>query len=174
MSSLIQYKLLRRYWITVCLLLGLFAISLQVGAQERPPRPISVRTLQGLNFGALIQNGNAGEVIISPEGSRSSNGSILLPNISSNYFNPARFEIDAEPGTLIYIGESTTTLTGSHGGTLILELGKSDRGNPFIIPYMTAGEWFPVSVGGILKVGPLSGNPAGSYSGTFTVTFIQQ
>jgi len=85
---------------------------------------------------------------------------------------PALFEITAIPGTLITISNGpTATLTSSSSGTLSLTIGASSKGSPFI----TTGVTTLVYIGGTLVVKDLiSSNPAGLYSGTFDVTFIQQ
>ncbi|MGE5393338.1 MAG: DUF4402 domain-containing protein, partial [Candidatus Saccharibacteria bacterium] len=61
-------------------------------------------------------------------------------------------------------------LTGSNGGTLTLKIGDSSTRSPFI----TRSQYTDVFIGGTLIVGPLTANPAGAYSGTFQVTFIQE
>lgn len=153
----------------------LFFAQLPVHAQEPPPRPISVfvNPAQGLIFGAFFQGPTGGTVIIYPDGSRAVTGSIVQANLGFP-FSPAIFEVDANPGTLITImNGSDVTLAGSNGGTLSLHIGTSSTGSPFIAT-ATSPARTQVKIGGTLTVGVPLANPAGSYSGTFSVTFIQQ
>lgn len=171
MNSLLQYHLFKRLLMPLFMLWCLL-FSVQTKGQERPPRPILVKvsTLQHLQFGSFIQNGVSGTVTVDYNGLRSATGSIILPNISS-IVTPALFIVDAEPGTLINILNGPDIfLTGSKGGTMKLTIGESSTRSPFI----TRGQYTDVFIGGKLTVGSLIDNPAGEYSGTFTVTFIQE
>lgn len=171
MNSQLYYPLFKRLLMPLILLLCVL-LSVHTKGQEKPPRPILVQvsTLQHLQFGSFIQNGSLGEVIVSPMGGRIATGSVILPNINSNV-SAALFIVDAEPGTLINIlNGPDVILTGSKGGTMTLTIGESSTRSPFI----TRGQYTDVFIGGKLTVGPLSANPAGEYSGTFTVTFIQE
>jgi hypothetical protein len=89
-------------------------------------------------------------------------------------FSPALFEVEGMPGTLVTIlNGPNVTLTGSNGGTMTLQVGTSSPTSPFIIT-TTAPSRTVVNVGGTLIVGAPGSNPAGTYSGTFNITFIEQ
>ncbi|UPK72676.1 DUF4402 domain-containing protein [Chitinophaga filiformis] len=157
------------------LLLLLMQIAPPLLAQEPPPRPISVyvNPAQGLIFGAFFQGVSGGTVTIYPDGSRSVSGSIVQANLGFP-FSPAIFEVDANPGTLISIMNGPDAiLTGSNGGTLSLHIGTSSTGTPFITTATPPARTL-VRIGGTLTVGSPPANPAGSYSGIFSVTFIQE
>ncbi|MBW8687427.1 DUF4402 domain-containing protein [Chitinophaga rhizophila] len=157
------------------LYLALLLITSAVYAQEQPPRPITVyvNPAQGLIFGAFFQGVTGGTVILYPDGSRSVTGSIVQANLGYP-FSPAIFEVDANPGTLISIlNGPDVTLTGSNGGTLSLHIGTSSTGSPFIATATPPARTI-VRIGGTLTVGPPPANPAGNYSGVFSVTFIQE
>jgi hypothetical protein len=144
-------------------------------SQEPPPKPISifVNPAQGLIFGAFFQGSTGGTVIISPNGSRSVTGSVVAANLGFP-FSPAIFEVDANPGTLIAIMNGPDVLlSGSNGGTLLLHIGSSSTGSPFVAT-ATSPARTQVRIGGTLTVGNPLANPAGSYSGVFSVTFIQE
>jgi hypothetical protein len=165
--------ILKRSSIGVIILL-LFALF-TVHAQEPPPRPISifVNPAQGLIFGAFFQGPTGGTVTVNPDGSRMVTGSIVQANLGFP-FSPAIFEVDANPGTLITIMNGPDiTLTGSNGGTLSMHIGTSSTGSPFVAT-ATSPARTQVKIGGTLTVGNPLANPSGSYSGTFSVTFIQQ
>lgn len=170
MNSKIVYRLFGRHRLVLILLLTI--VCLQVEAQEKPPKPITVTvsTLQHLNFGTIIPNGpSGGTVTVDHSGFRTSSGQIILPSIGT-YCSPALFLVTALPGTLITIVNGPNSLlSGSNTGTIMLSIGSSSTGSPFVATTPTTD----VFIGGTLTVGSLSANPAGSYNGTFTVTFIQ-
>lgn len=160
--------------LTAVLVLLLF-LQLPAFAQEPPPRPISiyVNPAQGLIFGAFFQGPTGGTVTVSPNGSRSVSGSVVQANLGFP-FSPAIFEVDANPGTLITIMNGPDVLlTGSNGGTLSMKIGSSSTGSPFIANAVSPARTL-VRIGGTLTVGVPLANPPGNYSGTFSVTFIQQ
>ena len=172
MSSRFIYVLFKRMILLPFLTSCLCALSLQLIAQEKPPRPISVTvsTAQHLSFGPFIQSGAFGTVTVTYNGFRTATGNVILPYMSA-IISPALFIVDAEPGTLITIVNGPDVqLSGSNSGFLTLHLGEPSTGTPFI----TTGTTTDVFMGGTLSVGSLLANPAGSYSGTFQVTFIQQ
>ncbi|RQO66031.1 hypothetical protein DBR43_27710 [Pedobacter sp. KBW06] len=141
---------------------------------ENPPRPvvIYVNPAQGLQFGAFYQGGTGGSVIIYPNGSRSTTGSVIQTNQGVS-FSPAIFEVDAEPGTLVTIVNGPdVTLNGSNGGSITLHIGSSDPGSPFIATQTSPGRT-QIRIGGTLTLTNPLANPPGNYSGTFSVTFIQ-
>lgn len=159
--------------VAIATLSGFFNV---VNAQEDPPRPIivTVNGSQHLAFGAFSHGAFGGTVTINPDGTRSSSGDILLLNLGYAY-TPALFDIQANPGTLISIVNGPdVTLTGTNGGTLLLHIGTSLPGSSFstTVPWPTVTQ---VRIGGTLTVSgnPVT-NPAGLYTGSYSVTFIQE
>lgn len=172
MNSPIQLPILKRLSLPLFLTVCLAVLFFPVIAQEKPPKPISVQvsTLQHLSFGTFIQTGSIGTVTVTHDGLRTSTGNIILPNTGS-FCSSALFEVTAIPGTLVTIMNGPNAiLSGSNSGTLVLQPGESSTRSPFI----ATTEITNVFIGGTLIVGPMSANPAGEYSGTFQVTFIQQ
>lgn len=144
-------------------------------AQEPPPRPIAiyVNPAQGLIFGAFFQGIAGGSVILYPDGSRSVTGDIIQANLGIP-FSPAIFEVEANRGTLISIlNGPDVLLTGSNGGTMQLHIGTASTGSSFISSTQAPART-QVRIGGTLTVGNKLANPAGVYSGSFNVTFIQE
>ena len=142
---------------------------------ENPPRPIevtvSVETYQQLNFGTFILTGTSGSVTVSSAGVRSfSSPDFYAPGSMSSTVSAALFNVNAEPGTLITILNGPNARLYGPGGNLILTIGESSTGSPFI----TTGISTPVFIGGTLTVGSITATPEGAYTGTFEVTFIQQ
>ena len=166
--KIIHYKALRFLFSSVVLLFFCFSVS----AQEEPPRPLQITPIQNLNFGAIIQGTVGGTVIMDPQGLRTRTGDLILVNMGSSY-NPALFDIQAIPGSLINIvfNPGVFPLAGNHGGTLFLRVDKSFPSSPFI---NTKSSGTQVLIGGTLTVGSSMATPAGYYFGTFTITFAQQ
>lgn len=165
---------------TFCVLL-LLASSTRLLAQQAPPKPLSILSpltvyadpSQSLAFGAFYQIGTGGTVIVSASGSRTATGNVILANLGFIY-TPALYQITAPAGSNIAILNGTDViLSGSNGGSITLHIGSSDVGSPFnttAIPPATTR----VHIGGTLTIGNAASNPPGNYSGSFTVTFIQQ
>ena len=157
----------RKYGILMIIGTILLVMS-HVPAFAQSPIKVTVSHSQHLNFGTFIQSGISGTVTVSAQGGRTATGSVIL---ISSIVTPALFEVAAIPGTLITIANGpVATLTGSNGGTMTLLIGASYSQSPFTATSANT----PVTIGGTLTVGSLSANPAGAYSGTFSVTFIQQ
>lgn len=167
------YKKTAYRMITAVILL----LYIQLGAQAQPPppRPVSVyvNPAQGLIFGAFFHGMSGGSVIIYPDGSRSVTGDIVQANLGIP-FSPAIFEIDADAGTTISIlNGPDAVLTGSNGGSMSLRVGKASTGALFITNAIPPDRT-EVRIGGTITVGNALANPPGTYSGTFSVTFIQE
>jgi len=161
--------------LTICVSLLLAGFSFSVVAQPPPPRPISiyVNPAQGMIFGAFFQGVSGGTVILYPDGSRTVTGSLVQANLGYP-FSPAIFEVDANVGTMVSIMNGPdVTLSGSNGGTLSLHIGAASTGSSFVTSVAPPSRT-QVRIGGTLTVGNQLANPSGNYSGTFSVTFIQQ
>jgi hypothetical protein len=137
-----------------------------------PPNQLQVYGIQELNFGSFSTGASGGTVVISPEGFRSSTGSVIL---MGGNFNQAIFEVKLIPGRLVQIilGPQIQLTRVGGGGSMNMQVGPTDRGTSFVT---TGGHPFinRVNVGGTLNVGSTAANPAGSYEGQFSVTFIQE
>ncbi|MDD2631085.1 MAG: DUF4402 domain-containing protein [Clostridia bacterium] len=147
----------------------------KVSAQQTPfppPNQMEVYSVQQLNFGSFTTGAGGGTVVISPEGFRSSTGSVIL--MGGNFYQ-ALFEIKLIPGRLVQIivGPQVTLNRIGGGGSMNMQVGPTDKGSSFVT---TLGHPFynPVGVGGTLFVGNTTANPAGVYEGQFSVTFIQE
>lgn len=127
---------------------------------------------QSLSFGAFVQGNSGGIISIDPSGSRSVTGSLIQTNLGAG-FSAALFEIDADVGTLINISNGPDViLNGSNGGSMTLHIGASSLGPSFSTSVPSPGRT-QLSIGGTLTVGSPQANPPGNYSGSFTITFIQ-
>lgn len=147
--------------------------SYSQGSPFPPPREIRVFGTQELSFGEFYTGPIGGSVIVNPSGSRSSVGTVVL---AGGFGQPAVFIVELLPGRLVHIminPQSTILNRVGGGGTMIMNIGPTDKGTSFVT---SSGHPFrnPVQVGGILEVGNITANPAGEYTGTFNVTFIQE
>lgn len=126
-----------------------------------------------MTFGAFCQGSTGGTVVISPDGSRSSTGSIVPLNLGVSYFQ-AIFEVEAPTGTIVtLLNGSDATLTGSNGGTMTLHIGNSNPASPFISSIAPPAKT-QINIGGTLSLNDPSANPPGIYTGTFNITFNNQ
>lgn len=156
---------------SICLSLFLLVSHLVSEAQESSV-PLSVVTLQDINFGAFFQGNSGGTVTVSSDGTRLVSGDIIEANISGFSYYPAIFEVEADPGTLVSILKgSSNSMPGSNGGFISLQVGDADNSFPIMIP--PSGR-VQVSLGGILTMGNPQANPSGDYTGSLEVTFIQE
>ena len=156
----------------------MFLLFLQFGlrAQQPPPRPISVSAnpALGLRFGAFFQSTSGGTVIVSPSGIRTSTGAVVLTTVGGYSYGAAEFDIVASPGTLINIVNGPdVTLFGSAGGSMTLHIGNSSPVSP-LVTTVSPPSYNAIYIGGTLTVGSPVANPTGSYSGSFSVTFMQE
>jgi len=137
------------------------------------PGGISVYPVQNMSFGAFSIGSTGGTVNISPTGTRSATGDVVLLNLGTMFFQSI-FDIDAPQGSIISIlNGANATLTGSNGGTMSMQIGNSDPNSPFIVTVLQPTRT-QVSIGGTLTVGSPSANPRGNYTGTFYITFNQE
>jgi len=174
----------KSFWVIILLLISSFAVNGQekppqpgsgTSIPEAPPRPLTVSNVlsQNLNFGAFYHGSGGGSVIIYPDGARSSTGDVVLLSLGYT-FSAGLFDVVAYPGTLISIlSGPDATLTGSNGGTMILQLGDTDPPNPFIITAAPPNAT-QFRIGGTLIIGSPLANPPGNYSGMFNITLVQE
>ena len=152
----------------------MYSVSLELKAQEPPPRPILIDvTAQGLSFGAFYHGAVGGTVVILPSGSRSVTGDVVLLGLGYP-FSAALFQVHANPGTVISIlNGPDAVLTGIPSGTMTLHIGGSNPSSPFVsnVNYNIA---IPLYIGGTLTVGNSAANPPGSYTGTFDITLVRE
>lgn len=167
-----------KYWLIILVkFLLLITLSINLKGQEKPPKPIVLEVLAAdkLNFGAFCQGTNGGTVVIYPDGSgRLCTGDVIGLTGQFGSFSRGIIRIKGNAGTLITIQAiPDATLTGNPSGSMTLKFNNpspvTSPASPFILP--NSG-WNNVYIGGTLYV-KASGNPAGTYSGTFNVTFIQ-
>jgi hypothetical protein len=152
-----------------------FMVDLSAYSQEMPPRPLSVTFNQNLKFGAFSPGVSGGTVSVASTGIRSSTGSIILVDMGYLYC-PAVFLLEGNPGSIVhYLMDPLpdATLTGNNVGEITLYLGEASAGDPIILN-AEPPESMQIRIGGTLEIGNQVANPAGYYSGSFVVMFIQE
>ena len=154
----------------------------QLSAQTAPgfpQRTATVQATQSLNFGdfTLVSAGSSGgNVIVDYQGQRSATGDVILLNMSTSA-HAAIFEYKLCPGRRVTITYPVSiNLAGDNGGTMRLILGETSKGANGSSFTSNSGcdDIHQISIGGTLEVSNLSTNPAGLYSGSFNITFIQE
>jgi len=165
------------YWSRIILIIPvvlIFSVTLELKAQEPPPRPIRINaTAQGLSFGAFYHGAGGGAVVILPTGSRSATGDVVLLGLAIP-FSAALFQVHAHRGTVISIlNGPDAILSGIPSGTMSLHIGSSNPASPFV-SNVNFNVVIPLYIGGILTVGNSAANPPGSYTGTFDVTIVRE
>jgi hypothetical protein len=164
--------ILKLLFITI---LCFFCVNFSYTQPALPQRAITVTATQSIHFGAFCVTGGAGgTVTVGYDGSRTSSGNIVLLAMSPAA-QPAVFEIKLCQGRNVTINfASTTILTGSNGGSLILDIGPTDKGSngSVFITNSDCNFITPLRVGGTLNVSGT--NIPGVYSGNFTISLIQE
>lgn len=159
---------------TTILMVLLFSFNKSY-SQTLPPVPFTIHTnpAQGLYFGAFFTGNLGGTVIIYPDGTRAVTGDVIQASLGYS-FAAAIFEVEAEIGTRVgIVNGPDVILTGSNGGSMNLHLGSSLPASPFVSTVAPPSR-NQISVGGTLTVGNILSNPVGSYTGTFSITFVQE
>lgn len=159
------------------LLLSIIVLFLYTGisfAQPSiPSRAFTVSAKQPIYFGKFYNIGGGGTISVDWQGIRSTTGGIVA--IPSSVARPALFEVKLCQGRNVTITFTPTTiLKGSNGGSFVLDVGPTEKGGN--------GATFSVEnncnfitilrVGGTLHI-PES-LPAGSFIGSFEISFNQQ
>ena len=142
---------------------------------DLPQRSLTVTATQAIHFGTLCVTGGAGgTVTVGYDGTRTSTGNIALLSIAPTA-QPAIFEIKLCQGRNVIITFSaTTTLTGSNGGSLTLDIGPTEKGinGASFTTNSDCNFITPLRVGGTLHI-PGTAIP-GTYTGSFDITFNQE
>jgi len=162
------------------ILLGIYLL-IHTGVQaqvfpENPPIPVKVevRNSRFLNFGSFTGGVTGGTVTVDYNGTRTSTGDVFLLNLG-NPTSSALFDLTANPGTLVNITVPSDFLLSGDGGTggdvrLEITMNHISTGQTFITT-VTPPLTNEIEVGGTLHIGSEAQNPAGFYTGTFSLIF---
>lgn len=165
------------FWLTL-----LFSAPLSVNAQssasvtsighvfaEVIPVFSAVETSQ-LNFGKFSPGSQGGEIILTPEGTLSVLGSV---HAGTGIYNPGSFYLTGDPDAYFTITLPSEEVRLRHSlseKTMVLDNWMSLPGQDIGAGVLMEGEQ-TVYIGATLKVGSITDNPVGVYSGTYTITF---
>ncbi|WP_321289072.1 DUF4402 domain-containing protein [uncultured Sunxiuqinia sp.] len=135
---------------------------------------MNVYSAQELSFGSFYGGSSGGTVVVSPDGNRTTTGSITGVALSPG--TPAIFDVRLIPGRIVHISFPSSAMlykVGSGENMMITEFTTDKSGNYFVT---TSAHPFinPVKIGATLNVGSVSSNPSGDYVGSFSVVFIQE
>lgn len=125
---------------------------------------------EALNFGRFTPGNKGGAIIVTPQGLRTVEGTVVL---AGGVYNPGHFFVSGAPGTTFTIRLPDETAVLVHrlsGNTVQVEDWVSEPpsgGNPVTLPNGSC----LISIGATLIVGPLDDNPVGLYAGTYLLTF---
>jgi hypothetical protein len=123
-----------------------------------------------LSFGQFSPETAGGQIILTPQGIRSSTGTV---NIIGGMHNQGSFFVTGEPEALISIQlpSGSTTLTNSaNSGTMTVTSWVSDPSPQSNVTIPSSGAQ-SVNIGATLIVGTILNNPVGLYAGTYNITF---
>ena len=138
-----------------------------------PQRSLTIAATQNLDFGKFYDSGSGGTISVSWQGIRTTTGGIVAP--ASSIVFPALIELKLCQGRSITITyPPTTTLYGSRGGSIILDVGPTEKGgNGAIFATEKNCNFITIlRVGGTLHI-PVN-TTTGDYTGNFEITFEQQ
>ncbi len=125
--------------------------------------------IRQLSFGQFTPIGGGGNIIITPQGTRMSNGSIIL---TESYVSQGIFSISGtQTNTLSVILPTSPVYIYHQNGVNYIYLDSwtvdmPQGGNS------TANEDFIVNIGASLRIGPIEDNPIGLYSGNYPIIFF--
>ena len=168
--------------IRLCLtMIFIFILLPKMVSQENPPIPtdVEVNPVNVMNFGSFLADAAGGTLSMDFNSFRTPGAGVMLLD-SGNPATAAIFDVYANPGTVLRVSHNSTfSLTGTNGGSINLSLDSFAVNNEefkdgFFIT--TENSLIPntVLIGGTLEIGSSEVSPPGSYSGTITVTFIQE
>jgi len=124
-----------------------------------------------LNFGRFSPETAGGEVKLSPDGVRSSSGTIAM---GGGIYNPAIFYLTGQPefSVTITLPAVAVLLTNSaNGKTMEVTNWESYPSASGSGVKMLSNGLLTLSIGATLKVGNMNDNPVGVYAGTYAITF---
>lgn len=122
-----------------------------------------------LNFGRFSPGSNGGAVIISPDGLRSTRGTVTT---AGGTHSPGRFVVTGAPGASFTISlpeEETVLVHQKTGNTMQVNGWISDPPSGDAANLSDGSR--VVNIGATLNTGSIEENPVGVYAGTFTLTF---
>jgi len=131
---------------------------------------LAAQETQQLNFGRFSPETSGGQVVITPDGNRTSQGSVVL---ASGSYSPGMFYITGAPLANFSIqlpSEPAVLMHQNSNKMMLVDFWTSDPPSSVEVSTQADGSR-QISIGATLLVGNVQSNPTGIYSGTFQVTF---
>ena len=127
-----------------------------------------------LAFGSFATGSTGGTVVVSPEGNRSVTGTIIGLEITPVFSAGFGVRIGGRHTIrIVFPPSAQLNRTGGNGSMTITNF-TSDRPGNIISTRPGPPMTYTVNVGATLNVQNSTVNPGGDYTGTFTVTFINE
>lgn len=145
-------------------------VSLTAHASAEVIQALAATEGSALNFGRFSPESTGGEIRLSPDGVRSSTGSVSL---SGGLYNPASFFLSGQPDFSIVVNLPTAPVlltNTANGKTMTVLNWESIPAISSSIKILSSGV-LTLNVGATLRVGNMVDNPVGMYSGTYVITF---
>jgi hypothetical protein len=122
-----------------------------------------------LNFGRFSPETSGGDVLMTPQGGRTSNGTVILV---SGTHNSASFYITGDYNATYSISLPTAVVITNLNNSKTMQVTNWKSVPPAGVGAGTLrGGSEIVSIGATLKVGTVYDNPTGIYTGTYAITF---
>ncbi len=150
-----------------CTVIGQISCTGTVFAEIVPVTAASEIT--PLNFGQFTPIGAGGNVVITTQGLRVSNGSVIL---KESYIHPGVFSVFGTQNNTVQVLLPTTPVYIYHQNglnSMYLDSWTIDMPKP---GSLMANKDFEVRIGSTLHIGSIEDNPIGAYSSTYNVIFI--
>lgn len=145
-------------------------VSVTAHASAEVIQALAATEGSALNFGRFSPESTGGEIRLTPDGVRSSTGSVSL---SGGLYNPASFNLSGQPDFSIVVNlpVAPVLLTNiTNGKTMTVINWESIPSVSSSIKIPSSGV-LTLNVGATLRVGNMVDNPVGMYSGTYVITF---
>jgi hypothetical protein len=123
-----------------------------------------------LNFGRFSPETQGGKVVLTPDGVRTAQGSVVL---GGGAHNSASFYITGEYDATfsITLPSGPAVLTNTLNAKTMQVSGWQSYPAPGIGVGKLNGGAMTVHIGAVLNVGDMNANPVGIYAGTYSITF---
>lgn len=159
-------------WITLlCANISYAQTSINAHASAEVIQALTATEGAALNFGRFSPESAGGEIRLSPDGIRSSTGSVAL---GGGLYNPAIFNISGQPDFNVVVNLPSAPVllaNSSNGKTMqVINWESIPASSASGIKIQSSGQ-LTLNVGATLKVGNMNDNPVGLYNGTYAVTF---
>jgi len=130
---------------------------------------LAAQEMQQLHFGRFSPESGGGQVVVTPDGNRVAQGSVVL---ASGGFAPGLFTISGAPLANFSIQLPGPAILTHQQSSSVMVVDNWTSDPPAAAETKTQSDGSrQISIGATLSVGNIQDNPAGIYAGTFQLTF---